>query len=124
VRDRLSDIEFEDHGNGVIVATVSGEVDGSNAVELGRALGGKLPSSAHGLVVDLSEVAYMDSAGIELLFGLARRLGERRQRLGLSVPAGSPVRRVLEICDISSVAPMEESAASAAQRIAAGDPSG
>jgi stage II sporulation protein AA (anti-sigma F factor antagonist) len=117
MRDRLSEVAFDERADGVLVARITGEVDGSNAVELGRALGAKLPSSAHGLVVDLSAVAYMDSAGIELLFALTRRLGERRQRLGLSVPAQSPVRRVLEICDIASVAPMEESAEAAAARI-------
>ena len=118
MRDRLTDVDFDDRDDGVVVARITGEVDGSNAVELGRALGERLPSSAHGLVVDLSAVAYLDSAGIELLFGLARRLGDRRQRLGLCVPTGSPVRRVLEICDITSVAPMEESPDAAAQIIA------
>lgn len=108
MRDRISGVEFEQR-DGVVVARLTGEVDGSNAVELGRALAGRLPSAAHGLVLDLTEVAYLDSAGIELLFQLARRLGDRRQRLGLSVPAASPVRRVLEICDISSIAPMHES---------------
>jgi anti-sigma B factor antagonist len=117
MRDRLSDVDFDERADGVLVARIAGEVDGSNAVELGRALGEKLPSSAHGLVVDLGAVAYMDSAGVELLFGLARRLGDRRQRLGLSVPAGAPVRRVLEICDIGSIAPMEESPDAAASRI-------
>lgn len=121
MRDRLTDVDFDERDDGVVVARIAGEVDGSNAVELGRALGEKLPSSAHGLVVDLGPVAYMDSAGIELLFGLARRLGDRRQRLGLSVPAGSPVRRVLEICDIGSVAPMEESPDAAASRIVSPD---
>lgn len=120
MRDRLSDIEFEEL-EGVLVARITGEVDGSNAVELGRALGERLPSSAQGLVLDLSSVAYLDSAGIELLFGLARRLGDRRQRLRLGVPARSPVRRVLDICDISSVAPMADSAEAAAAAMAEGD---
>ncbi len=116
MRDRLSEIEFEEH-DGVLVARIAGEVDGSNAVELGRALGERLPSSAHGLVLDLSSVAYLDSAGIELLFSLARRLGDRRQRLRLGVPPRSPVRRVLEICDISSVAPIADSAEAAAEAL-------
>ena len=120
MRDRLSQVEFEER-EGVLIARVSGEVDGSNTVELGRALGEKLPSSAHGLVLDLSGIAYLDSAGIELLFSLARRLGDRRQRLRLSVPQQSPVRKVLEICDIGSVAPMEETAEIAAERIADAD---
>lgn len=120
MRDRLSEVDFDEQ-DGVVVARISGEVDGSNAVELGRALGERLPSSAHGLVLDLSAVAYLDSAGIELLFGLARRLGDRRQRLRLGVPQHSPVRRVLEICDIASVAPLAESADAAAAAIAQGE---
>jgi len=118
VRDRLSNVEFDDR-DGVLVARVSGEIDGSNAVELGRSLGERLPSAAQGLVLDLSAVAYLDSTGIELLFGLARRLGDRRQRLQLGVPADSPLRRVLEICDIATVAPMAESAEAAAAAIRA-----
>jgi anti-sigma B factor antagonist len=119
MRDRLSDIDFEER-DGVLVARISGEVDGSNAVELGTALGNRLPTSAYGLVLDLSHVDYLDSAGVELLFRLARRLGDRRQRLRLGVPADSPVRRVLEICDIGSVAPLTESAEAAAEALAAG----
>ena len=116
MRDRLSDIEFEER-EGVLLARITGEVDGSNAVELGRALGDRLPTSAHGLVLDLSSVDYLDSAGIELLFSLARRLGDRRQRLRLGIPERSPVRRVLEICDIGSVAPIADNADDAAAAI-------
>jgi len=119
MRDRLSEVEFEDRET-VLIARLAGEIDGSNAVELERALAQRLASSAHGLVLDLSEVSYLDSAGIELLFGLARSLGDRRQRLRLVVPDSSPLRRVLEICDISSVAPMAETAEGAAGAFAAG----
>jgi anti-sigma B factor antagonist len=116
VRDRLSELEFEQL-NGLVLARLSGEVDGSNAVELGRAIGQRIPSSAHGLVLDLTGLAYLDSAGIEVLFALARRLGDRRQRLRLGVPLRSPVRRVLELSDIARVAPMEESSDVAAARL-------
>ncbi len=116
MRDRLSEVEFDDR-DGVLVARISGEVDGSNAVELGRALGERLPSAAHGLVLDLAAVSYLDSTGIELLFALARRLSDRRQRLQLGIPLASPVRRVLEICDIGTVAPIAESAEAAADAI-------
>jgi len=116
MRDRLSEVDFEER-EGVIVARITGEVDGSNAVELGRALGARLPTSAHGLVLDLSDVDYLDSAGVELIFGLARRLGDRRQRLRLGIPVHSPVRRVLEICDIGTVAPIADTVDDAAAAI-------
>lgn len=120
MRDRLSNAEFEER-DGVVVARLTGEIDGSNAVEMGRAISERLPTAAHGLVLDLSGVEYLDSTGIELLFGLARRLADRRQRLRLGVPESSPVRRVLEVCDVDSVAPVSESADEAAAAVLAQD---
>jgi anti-anti-sigma factor len=112
VRGRLSGVEFVEH-DGTIVAIVDGEIDGSNTLELGRVLAERLPSAARGLVLDLSSVAYLDSAGIELLFKLSRRLRDRRQLLRIVVPSAAPMRRVLEICDVASVAPIDEAVDSA-----------
>jgi anti-anti-sigma factor len=108
MRDRLSQIEFEER-DAALIGWLNGEVDGSNANELGRALLERLPTSAHGMVLEMSGVNYLDSAGVELIFQLARRLRDRRQRLRLIVPDGSPLRRVLAICDVSTVAPLDES---------------
>ena len=44
------------------------------------------------LVVDLAATTYLDSAGINLLFGLADELRDRQQRLHLVVADGSPSR--------------------------------
>jgi anti-anti-sigma factor len=107
VRGRLGEIEFDER-QGAVIATLDGELDGSNTLDVGRALAERLPSAAHGLVLDLRHVAYIDSAGIELLFKLARRLRDRRQLLRIVVPAEAPIRRVLEICDVGSVAPIDE----------------
>jgi anti-sigma B factor antagonist len=107
MRDRLTDIEVEERGTAVI-ARLSGEVDNSNAVELKRALEQRVPPAAVGLIVDLSQVGYLDSAGIELIFQLARSLRDRRQHLRLIVPASSPVRRVLVLCDVGGIAPLDE----------------
>jgi anti-anti-sigma factor len=107
VRGRLTELEFEER-DGLMIARLEGEIDGSNTLELGRTLAERLPSAARGLVLDLTAVGYLDSAGIELLFKLARRLRDRRQLLRIVVPGISPVRRVLDICDVSSVAPLDE----------------
>ena len=66
-----------------------------------------LTNEAAGLVIDLSQVTYLDSVGIELLFDLARRLRTHRQRLRLVVPVDAPMRRVLELCDIDRAAPID-----------------
>jgi anti-anti-sigma factor len=82
---------------GVVVARVGGEVDMSS-----------IPNDALGLVVDLGDCRYLDSAAIEVLFDLARRLARRRQDLRLAVPPSSPLRRVLILTEISSAAPMHD----------------
>jgi anti-anti-sigma factor len=107
VRDRIAGFDVSEQ-HGVAVATLEGEIDGSNAAELRLALSERLPSASSGLILDLSEVTYLDSSGIHLLFDLGRRLAARRQALRLVVPPGAPMRRVLELCAVGSVAPMDE----------------
>jgi len=94
-----------------VLARLRGEVDSSNAGELLTALSGAMPGDAHALALDLGKVSYLDSAGVELVFTLADRLRTRRQRLGLLVPRGAPVERVLEISSVAGateLAPTEE----------------
>jgi anti-sigma B factor antagonist len=106
VKDRIVGVEFSERER-VLIATLEGEVDGSNASELRLAISDRLPSSAAGLVLDIADVRYLDSSGIHLLFDLGRRLAARRQALRLVIRADSPTRRVLDLCDIDSVAPMD-----------------
>jgi anti-anti-sigma factor len=103
MRDRLADVRFEEPRGDTVVATVRGEVDGSNAAEVQRAVAEHVPTTARALVIDLTQTSYIDSTGVEVLFELARRLASRRQELTVAVPEGSGVRRVLELCDIGSV---------------------
>jgi anti-sigma B factor antagonist len=106
MKDPLAELNFETVGN-VVVGRVAGEIESVNAPELSTALSVQLTSDTAGLVIDLSRVTYLDSAGIELLFDLARRLRTHRQRLRLVVPVDAPIRRVLELCDIGRAAPLD-----------------
>ena len=106
MRDRIAGFEFEQRED-VLIASVDGEIDSSNAAELRLALSERLPSASSALVLDLSAVSYIDSAGIHLLFDLGRRLAARRQAIRLVVPAAAPMRRVLELCAVDAVAPMD-----------------
>jgi anti-anti-sigma factor len=73
---------------------LSGEVDVSNVPVLARALA---TETAHGgdVTVDLAEVAFLDSTGLESLIRAARDL-EGKGRLILVSPQGS-VRRLFEL---------------------------
>jgi anti-anti-sigma factor len=93
-------IEVED---GVVVAGISGEIDLSNAAEITDALLGGVPNEALGLVIDLSEVSYLDSAGVRMLAELDHRLGWRAQVLRVVAPEASRSRRVLEIAGLERV---------------------
>jgi anti-anti-sigma factor len=106
MKDRIAGFEFEQHDT-ILVATMDGEIDSSNASELRLAPAERVPNASSALVLDLSGVSYLDSSGIHLLFDLGRRLAARRQALRLVVPAGAPMRRVLELCAIDAVAPMD-----------------
>lgn len=109
MRDRLAEVKFMEPRSDTVVATIEGEVDGSNAAELRRAVADRVPSAARSLIMDLSATTYIDSTGVELLFELARRLSARRQIFSLVVPPDTGVRKVLELCDIGSVAVLVES---------------
>ncbi len=107
-----ADIAMDRDGDAV-VARLAGEVDMTNAEYVREELTKAVPNDAHALVIDLSDTQYLDSAAIELLFELSRRLGRRRQELRLVVPDGSPLTRLLTLTDVGSVAPMHGSLAAA-----------
>lgn len=106
MRDGIAGLEVSER-DGVVIAGLTGEIDSSNAAELKLALSERLPSAATALALDLGGVTYLDSSGIQLLFELGRRLSARRQRLRLVVPDGAPTRRVLDLCAIEAVAPLD-----------------
>lgn len=103
---RLAEVRVE-RRDGVPVACLSGQIDMSNRAEVDEGLTRELGNVDHGLVVDLTEVAYLDSAGVTLLFALAERLRDRQLQLRLVVPEGHRIRRVLELVDVRSVAEVD-----------------
>lgn len=87
----------------VVVATLSGEIDIANVADIGAIILEGLPREAIGLVVNLASVSFIDSAGIRMLFDLARQTDTHRQRLGIAIDDDAPVRRLLKITNIQEV---------------------
>ena len=87
----------EERHDGTVVAVVEGEVDtasvGEVAVKLRRIVENKL----HRVVIDLTGVSYLDSAGINLLYAVSGEVQARQQQLNLVVSPGSPIERMLQI---------------------------
>jgi anti-anti-sigma factor len=98
-----------DRRDGYLVGRLSGEVDMSNATYVREQLVASMPNDALALVLDLSACRYLDSAAIEVLFELSRRLHRRRQELRLVLPSESPLKRVMELTEVHTAAPIYES---------------
>jgi len=92
-----------------VVVTLLGEVDVFNAADIANQIEAAVPTDAHGAVLDLSGVGFLDSTAIRKLFALAGRLVERRQRVHVVSPEGSMVLRTLELVEFSRAAPMHDS---------------
>jgi anti-anti-sigma factor len=84
----------------ILYASLSGEVDMSNADELREALLAAMPNGAHGLVLDLSAIGYLDSAGIHLIFRLRDSLARRGQRMRIVIPDDSPINDTLRLAGV------------------------
>ncbi|HEY6780664.1 MAG TPA: STAS domain-containing protein [Thermoleophilaceae bacterium] len=98
-----------ERAGGVMIARLGGEVDMTNSTYVRDELVAAMPNDALALVIDLSACRYLDSAAIEVLFDLARRLGRRRQRLHVVLSPSSPLRRVLILTDVAAVAELHDS---------------
>ena len=114
----LARLELRTDGD-ALVARIAGEVDISNASDIGAALEGAVPQRALGLVLDLSEATYIDSAGVHLLFRLGGRLTRRRQQLRVVVPETAPIRKIVNLAGLGWTVPHDRSVPEALTRMRA-----
>ena len=73
---------------GTIVA-IAGELDIGTAPRLQEALSSSAVTGSDAVMVDLSEVAFMDSTGLSLLLELDAELRRRGGRLAIACPPGA-----------------------------------
>jgi anti-anti-sigma factor len=99
------ELEFEPLGDAVL-AHLRGEVDLANARSVRDRLLEAVPNTATGLVLDLTATQHLDSSGVRVLFELAERLENRRQKLEIVIPDDAPVKRVLLLTEIDRVVPL------------------
>lgn len=79
---------------------VEGEVDVSNADELRDAVDSALAHDAPEVIVDLSQVPYIDSTGIGVLVGAAHRAADAGKKLVVASPQKN-VARVLGLLGVA-----------------------
>jgi anti-sigma B factor antagonist len=92
--------------DGIPVARPGGDIDAANAGQLGDELVDAAGGDAVHLVLDLGQVRYLDSAGIDMVLRLGERLQQRRGALCLVIPPGSNLARLADIAGLPTVAPV------------------
>ncbi len=96
---RLADIQII-HRDQAVIALVSGEIDMSNANDLRAAILDATPNDAMGVLLDLSSVDYIDSAGIHLVYRLGENLRNRGQSLRIVIPPESAASDALRLAGV------------------------
>lgn len=103
--------------DGIVVAVVTGEIDMSNAARLIVTVTDAVENEAAGLIMDLSDVVFMDSSGVRMVLELGKRLGWRDQTLGLVIPDDSLIRKVLQFSGVEGVVSVDGSLPAARERL-------
>ena len=106
---RLGEAVTEHPAPGTLVAALRGEVDVTNAEELVGQVAAEATNEVERLVLDLSELSFLDSSGIRALIGLVRRVQARGALAVAVVPEGAPVERIFEITRMEELVPLVRS---------------
>ncbi len=106
----------------IVVARLEGDIDLANTPTVSAAVLEGVPNDALGLVVDLSDVRYIDSVGVRMLFTFIRSLQASRQGMAIAVPEGSPVRKLLKITHLDEATVFRGSVDEAADALRDGGP--
>ena len=115
---KLADIRFSDLER-VVIARLTGEIDLSNAEAIEGAIAEVTPNHALALILDVSALDYLDSAGIHLIYKLREKLRARGQMLRLVIPADSPANDALRLAGVSRNIDTAESVEAALAEFAA-----
>ena len=96
------------HPEGSAVRIVmGGEIDLQNALEVEEQLTAAITNETSAVTLDLADLAYLDSAGLRVLFALGARLEVLQIEMSVLAPPGSLTRRVLQLSGFEGVAALD-----------------
>jgi anti-sigma B factor antagonist len=116
---RLAKLDFDER-EAVLVARVTGELDLSNVHDVGDAIAGAITGEHAGLVLDLTSLTHLDSAGVRMLFDLRARLAAARQRFAVVVGTGALIREVLILAAVPGTIRVHDEVDAAVTDVASG----
>jgi anti-sigma B factor antagonist len=100
------------HGDGCVVAAITGAVDLASVTALRDRLQAQVSGGTRHLVLDLSRVTFLDSVGLSMLIGLRRTLAARSGTLHLAACA-APVLDLLVVTGLTGAFTVHDTVAEA-----------
>jgi anti-sigma B factor antagonist len=94
--------------SGAATVTVAGELDALTAPNLAEALADELARGERELLIDMSEVSFMSSAGLHVLLALTKNAAGTGVRLRMHTTGSRPVERVLEATGSQHLLPLTD----------------
>jgi anti-sigma B factor antagonist len=86
----------------VTLLEVSGRVDSTNADQLGETLNSQIDAGRYQLVIDLSRVDYISSAGLRALVSATKKVRQFNGDMRIATPS-ERVREVLEVAGLNTI---------------------
>ena len=84
----------------ILLVEIVGEIDMTTAPELAQTVE-RTPEGTELVVIDLSDVSFLDSSGLNALVQARRLLSERDVAVTVVVPPEAAIRRVFEITHLT-----------------------
>ncbi|MGB1287616.1 MAG: STAS domain-containing protein [Aggregatilineales bacterium] len=97
----MVDVNVSNHNN-VTLIEVSGRIDSMTANQLGDALGTEIDGGNVNVVLDLSHVDYMSSAGLREIVTALKKVKRSQGNMVLAQPSDR-VREVLEMAGLDTI---------------------
>ena len=97
------EVEVSSTPYGAVVA-LAGELDIATVAQVREAFASETLTHADAVVVDLTEVGFMDSTGLSALLTFEGELSARRRRLAIACPEGA-ARLVLDVAGVAERLP-------------------
>jgi anti-anti-sigma factor len=100
-----ADVQARTH-EGAVHITLSGEIDLANVVTTENKLLDAITDETTSASVDLSNIDYIDSTGVRILFTLATQLRVLHIPLVFIAALDSPARQIVALSGLASFAPL------------------
>lgn len=102
--------------SGATVVSVKGRVDTMTAPEFGKYLGEQIDKNQNTLIVNMTELYYLTSAGLREFLGAAKKLKEKGEEI-LLAGLQENIREVFDISGFSSIFRIFDSEESALEQV-------